>query len=151
MARGRGGGQPSGGHRGRCRNPLIRTGQAGGGAAMTICNRQRGSALLIALVVAALAALIATAVLERARQGLARSEALLATERSWQYASGMTWLAEKMLREALAEGADPAALGDGWSAPFDVPGGMVVGRWSGSVVGFYVNVLGRTRRYMDAA
>src|SRR5690625_5250837 len=143
MARGRRGSQPSGGHRGCCGNPHIRSGQAGGGAAMSVCNRQRGSALLIALVVAALAALIATELLERARQGLARSEALLATERSWQYASGMTWLAEKMLREALAEDADPAALGGGWSAPFDVPGGMVQGRLQDQQARFNVNEIGR--------
>lgn len=90
--------------------------------------RQRGSALLIALVTAALAAVVATTLLERGQRSLARSEALFATERSWQYARGMSALAERMLEQALAEGADPSSLDDRWTAPFDVPGGMVQGR-----------------------
>ena len=33
-----------------------------------------------------------------------------------------------MLEQALVEGADPAALDGSWTAPFDVPGGLVQGR-----------------------
>src|SRR5699024_243353 len=99
-----------------------------GGAAVSAPVRQRGSALLIALIAAALAAVIATALLERGQRALARSEALLATERSWQYAQGMSILAERMLKKAMAEGAQASALDGSWTAPFQVPGGMVQGR-----------------------
>ncbi|MDZ7791973.1 MAG: type II secretion system minor pseudopilin GspK [Xanthomonadales bacterium] len=95
---------------------------------MSAAGRQRGSALLIALITAALAAVIATVMLERGQRSLARSEALLATERSWQYARGMSIMARRMLEQALAEGADASTLDDTWTAPFDVPGGMVQGR-----------------------
>jgi general secretion pathway protein K len=95
---------------------------------MRVPAGQRGSALLIALITAALAAVIATLLLERGQRALARSEALLATERAWQYAQGMSVLAERMLERAMAEGADPAALDGSWTAPFQVPGGMVQGR-----------------------
>jgi len=95
---------------------------------MIMLQRQRGSALLIALLAAALAMVIATTLLERGQRSLARSEALLATERSWQYARGMSVLARRMLEQAVAEGADPSTLEDSWTAPFQVPGGLVQGR-----------------------
>jgi general secretion pathway protein K len=97
-------------------------------AAVRSPSGQRGSALLIALVTAALAAVIATVLLERGQRSLARSEALLATERSWQYAQGMSVLARSMLEQAMAEGADASVLDGSWTAPFQVPGGMVQGR-----------------------
>jgi general secretion pathway protein K len=104
-------------------------------------NRQRGSALLIALITAALAAVIATALLERGQRSLARSEALLAQERSWQYAEGMTLLATELLRQAQAEGADPEALDGSWTAPFQVPGGVVQGRLVDQGARFNLNAL----------
>lgn len=102
---------------------------------------QRGGALLIALVAAALAAVMATALLERGQRSLARSEALFDAERSWQYAHGMAALGERMLRQALAEGADPAVLDGSWTAPFDVPGGMVQGRLIDQGARFNLNAL----------
>ncbi|NBB69987.1 MAG: type II secretion system minor pseudopilin GspK [Alphaproteobacteria bacterium] len=109
---------------------------------MTAPKRQRGSALLIALITAALAAVIATALLERGQRSLARSEALLATERSWQYAQGMSVLARSMLQRALSEGADTSALDGNWTAPFQVPGGMVRGRLIDQGARFNLNALG---------
>lgn len=108
---------------------------------MSALGRQGGSALLIALITAALAAVIATVMLERGQRSLARSEALLATERSWQYARGMSVLAERMLEQAMAEGADPSALDGSWTAPFDVPGGMVQGRLADQHALFNLNAL----------
>src|SRR5690554_1753704 len=104
-------------------------------------GRQRGSALLIALLAAALASLIALSLLEAAQRTLSRSEALIASERSWQYAQGMSALAERMLEQALVEGADPAALDGSWTAPFDVPGGMVQGRLIDQAACFNLNAL----------
>lgn len=108
---------------------------------MSAPARQRGTALLVALVAAALAAVIATALLERGQRSLARGEAMLASERSWQYARGMDALAERMLEQARSEGADPAALDDQWTAPFDVPGGMVQGRLVDQGARFNLNAL----------
>lgn len=108
---------------------------------MSGLRRQRGSALLVALITAALAAVIATAMLERGQRSLARSEALLASERSWQYARGMSILAERMLEQAMAEGADPSALDGSWTAPFQVPGGMVQGRLVDQGALFNLNAL----------
>ncbi len=97
---------------------------------------------MIALVTAALAAVIATVMLERGQRSLARSEALLATERSWQYARGMSIMARRMLEQALAEGADASTLDDTWTAPFNVPGGMVQGRLVDQGALFNLNALG---------
>lgn len=104
-------------------------------------SRQRGSALLIALIAAALAAVIAASVLERAQRSLATTEALLATERSWQYADGMAVLAERMLRQALADGLDASMASGGWTVPFEVPGGHVQGRLIDLGGRFNVNAL----------
>ncbi len=104
-------------------------------------STQRGSALLIALLAAALASVIALGLLEAGQRALARSEALIASERSWQYAQGMSLLAERMLDQALAEGADPTALDGSWTAPFDVPGGMIQGRLMDQAARFNVNAL----------
>ncbi len=108
---------------------------------MSAPARQRGSALLIALIAAALAAVIATAMLEHGQRSLARSEALLATERSWQYAQGMSILAQRMLKKAMAEGARASALDGSWTAPFQVPGGMVQGRLADQGALFNLNSL----------
>ncbi|WP_376697374.1 type II secretion system minor pseudopilin GspK [Wenzhouxiangella sp. EGI_FJ10305] len=104
-------------------------------------ERQRGSALLIALITAALAAVIATVMLERGQRSMARSEALLASERSWQYARGMSVLAERMLEQAMDEGANSSVLDGSWTAPFNVPGGMVQGRLSDLGARFNLNAL----------
>jgi general secretion pathway protein K len=104
-------------------------------------GHQRGSALLLALITAALAAVIATVMLERGQRSLARSEAMLSTERSWQYAQGMSLLARRMLQQAMAEGEDPAALDGSWTAPFQVPGGMVQGRLLDQGALFNLNAL----------
>jgi general secretion pathway protein K len=102
---------------------------------------QRGSALLIALLAAAIAALVATAVLERGQRSLARSEALLASERAWQLARGMEALAAARLRQAMSDRVDPAALDGTWTAPFQVPGGMVQGRIVDQQARFNLNAL----------
>lgn len=113
---------------------------------MSQLSRQRGSALLIALVAAALAAVIATAMLERGQRSLARGEALLASERAWQYARGMEILAGNKLHEALAQGADPGVLDNSWTVPFEVPGGMVQGRVLDQGGRFNLNALAHSDR-----
>lgn len=103
---------------------------------------QRGSALLIALVAVALAAVLAVGLVERSQRDLARTQALLANERSWQYAMGMEALAERALTRALADGLDPAALSGAWTEPFAVPGGHVQARLLDLSGRFNLNALG---------
>ncbi|QKK01832.1 MAG: type II secretion system minor pseudopilin GspK [Pseudomonadota bacterium] len=104
-------------------------------------SRQDGSALLLALVAAALAAVLAVGLVERAQRSLARTEALVAAERGWQYARGMDEIAVALLRRARSEGIDPALLDGAWSQPFEVPGGVVQGRLIDQNARFNVNAL----------
>ncbi len=105
-------------------------------------HHQRGSALLIALVAAALASVIALGLIERGQGSLARTQALLDTERSFQYALGMDLLARDLIDQALSDGVDPALLNGTWTPPFDVPGGLVQGRLLDQAARFNVNALG---------
>ncbi|MFW5815525.1 MAG: type II secretion system minor pseudopilin GspK [Wenzhouxiangella sp.] len=104
-------------------------------------HRQRGSALLIALVAVALATVLAVGLLERAQRAMARTEAVIAGERAYQYALAMEALVKRTMERARAEGLD-AALADGaWTAPFDVPGGQVQGRLLDQQGRFNLNAL----------
>lgn len=89
---------------------------------------QRGVALLIALVVAALAALLAVGAIDRLSLDTGRSRAILQSEQSFQYAQGMEHLAWRMIREALETGETGRNFDGAWSSPFEVPGGHVLGR-----------------------
>lgn len=112
---------------------------------------QRGAALLIALVAVALATLLALGLLERAQRSMARTEALIAVERSNQYVLGMDALAASALARARAEGMDASAIDGAWTEPFEVPGGFVQGRLLDQQGRFNLNALaspeaGRARR-----
>lgn len=103
--------------------------------------RQRGAALLIALVVAALASILALDVIERGQSTMARTQALLDTERAYQYALGMDLLARDLIDQARAEGADPEMLNGNWTPVFQVPGGRVQGRLLDQQARFNLNAL----------
>ncbi|QOC23139.1 type II secretion system minor pseudopilin GspK [Wenzhouxiangella sp. AB-CW3] len=104
-------------------------------------DRQRGGALLIALLAVALATVIAVALIERGQQGMARTEALLISERAWQYARGMESLAAETIRRAQGGEVDPTVLDGTWTEPFEVPGGFVQGRLIDQQARFNVNAL----------
>ncbi|MEE4297747.1 MAG: type II secretion system minor pseudopilin GspK [Wenzhouxiangella sp.] len=91
-------------------------------------RHQNGSALLIALVAVALATVIAVSLLERAQSGMARTEAVMANERSYQFALGMNALVQDALAQARAEGLSASSMSGVWTPPYDVPGGYVQGR-----------------------
>jgi len=91
-------------------------------------HRQAGAALLIALLTVALASILAISLVERAQRDLARTEALVAAERSWQLAGGMEGLARDWIRQSREAGLAGERLDGQWSTPFPVPGGLVVGR-----------------------
>lgn len=90
--------------------------------------RQRGAALLIALLAVALAVLLATELVERSQRDVARTTAVVDAERAWQFAEGVEGLARDWIRRQREMGSQ-ALLPDGqWSEPFMVPGGSVRGR-----------------------
>lgn len=105
------------------------------------CARQGGAALLIALLVVALAALLATELVERSQRDVARTAAVVDAERAWQFAEGMEGLARDWIRRRRE--ADPRMpLPDGqWSEPFMVPGGAVRGRMFARDGRFNLNAL----------
>lgn len=114
--------------------------------------RQRGAALLIALLAVALAALLAVELVERSQRDIARTTAVVDAERAWQFAEGMEGLARDWIRRQREAGA-PAGRPDGqWSEPFPVPGGSVRGRMFARDGRFNLNALaGRDpSRAMDA-
>lgn len=102
---------------------------------------QRGAALLIALIAVALASVMAMGLVERSQRALARTEALVATERSWQYARGMQALVAETLRRARSGEIDPTVLDGTWSEPYEVPGGVIQGRLLDRSGRFNVNAL----------
>jgi general secretion pathway protein K len=95
---------------------------------VTAPSRQRGAALLIALLVVALAATMATALVERGQADLARAQAIADSERAWQYASGLEALARDWIRRQREAGAPEALVEGQWSEPLPVPGGTVRAR-----------------------
>ncbi|MGK7294673.1 MAG: type II secretion system minor pseudopilin GspK [Candidatus Wenzhouxiangella sp. M2_3B_020] len=89
---------------------------------------QRGAALLIALLAVALAAVMATALVERGQRDVARTAAVFNGERAWQYAEGMEALARDWIGRRNEAGIPGNLLDGQWSEPFPVPGGSVRGR-----------------------
>ena len=114
--------------------------------------RQRGAALLIALLAVALAVLLATELVERTQRDVARTTAVVDAERAWQFAEGIEGLARDWIRRQRQ--ADPIArLPDGqWSEPFMVPGGSLRGRMFALDGRFNLNALasGDPARAADA-
>jgi general secretion pathway protein K len=103
--------------------------------------RQRGAALLIALVVAALASLLALSVIERGQSTLARTQALLDSERAYQYALGMELLALDLIDRARAEGNATELLNGTWTPVYALPGGRIQGRVLDQQARFNLNAL----------
>lgn len=93
-------------------------------------DHQRGTALLIALVVVALASVLGVMLVERSQSTLARAQAMSDRAQVDQLATGMALLAERGLAEALAAEARQGRKVDvsQWTPPYQVPGGMISGR-----------------------
>jgi len=90
-------------------------------------QRQRGAALLIALLTVALAALLASELLVVSQRDLARTRLLVESARAGQLAAGLDGLAREWIRRQREAGPDRASDGR-WSETFPVPGGFVRGR-----------------------
>lgn len=103
--------------------------------------RQRGAALLIALLAVTLAVLLATELVERSQRDVARTTAVVDAERAWQFAEGVEGLARDWIRRQRQAGPG-VRLPDGqWSEPFMVPGGSVRGRMLARDGRFNLNAL----------
>lgn len=103
--------------------------------------RQHGAALVIALLAVALAALLATGLIECSQRDLARTTGVVNAERAWQYAEGMKGLARNWIRRQRESGVGAALLDGRWSQPFAVPGGSVRGRMLARDGRFNLNAL----------
>jgi general secretion pathway protein K len=109
---------------------------------VTGSSRQRGAALLIALLAVALAATMATGLVERGQTDVARAQAIATSERAWQYAAGLDALARDWIRRQREPGASAVMPSAGeWSQPLPVPTGSVQARVVDLGGGFNLNAL----------
>lgn len=93
-------------------------------------RRQRGVALLAALLAVALAAVLFAALLDTGESTRARTRNALRAEQTWQLARGMEMWAESILLRDQQAGDEFDARGDGWGQPIPpipIPGGQVSG------------------------
>jgi general secretion pathway protein K len=89
--------------------------------------RQRGVALLVALLVVALATILVAALLDRGELGAARTRNLLRGEQAEAYAQGLELYAEQVLLLADQQGG-PDTNASPWALPLPpqpVPGGVI--------------------------
>ncbi|HET8691570.1 MAG TPA: type II secretion system minor pseudopilin GspK [Steroidobacteraceae bacterium] len=79
--------------------------------------RQRGIALLTAIVVVAIATVLAVHIGTRAALDLRRTQGLVALDQGWQVALGAEAWAAEALAEDLEESPDSDHLGEAWAQP----------------------------------
>lgn len=101
----------------------------GRGNRMRAGRRERGVALITALLVVSLATIAAAAVASAGFQALSRTQLLLDSERAWWYAQGMeSWAVSILAREGAETEIDH--LGEVWARqvpPLPVEGGALQG------------------------
>ncbi|MET0227025.1 MAG: type II secretion system minor pseudopilin GspK [Dokdonella sp.] len=91
-------------------------------------QRQRGVALLVALLVVALAVILIAALLDRGELAFARTRNALRSEQADAYAQGLEIYAAQILREAQDEQRQPDTNHSPWALPLPpqpVPGGLM--------------------------
>lgn len=94
-------------------------------------SRQRGVALLAAIVVIALATVLVVALLDQGEHSRARSRNALRAEQTWQLALGVEYWAMQALRRDYEARPEFDAPGDDWTLPLppiDLPGGQLIGQ-----------------------
>ena len=95
---------------------------------MSAPARQRGIALLVALLVVALAAVLIAGLLDRGELALARTRNVLRAEQADAYAQGLEAYAAKVLLKDLDEEGEADGNADIWATPLppqQVPGGVI--------------------------
>lgn len=113
--------------------------------------RQRGAALLIALLAVTLATLLAVGLIERSQRDVARTTGIVNAERAWQFAAGVEGLARDWIRRQREADAGASMLDGQWSQPFSVPGGSVRGRMLARDGRFNLNALANSDPALAAA
>lgn len=94
-------------------------------------RRQRGIALLTAVLAVALAVVLVAALLEAGAASRARSAHVQRGEQAWQLLLGMEAWAQRALRDEQAAQPGVDSFSDAWAQPLppiEVPGGQVGGR-----------------------
>lgn len=94
------------------------------------CRRQRGAALIIALLAVALATVSAVALTSRQHFDIRRTANILLVDQAWLYALGAESLAHKVLERDARE-SETGHLGEMWAMvmpPLPIEGGSVQGR-----------------------
>jgi general secretion pathway protein K len=94
----------------------------------TFPQRQRGVALLVALLVVALAVILIAALLDRGELALARTRNVLRTEQAEAYAQGLEIYAAQILLATQGQGQGTDTNASPWAQPLPpqpVPGGMI--------------------------
>jgi general secretion pathway protein K len=98
---------------------------------MSTPSRQRGVALLAAIVVIALATVLVVGLLDRGEQSRARTRNVLRAEQTWQLAHGVELWAASVLRRDLEQSRGLDARGEAWGQPMPpiaLPGGTLTGQ-----------------------
>ena len=91
-------------------------------------SRQRGVALLVALLVVALAVILVAALLDRGELALARTRNVLRGEQAEAYALGLDTYAAQVLKATHGVSSDPDTNASPWAVPLPaqpVPGGVI--------------------------
>ncbi|MEP7042218.1 MAG: type II secretion system minor pseudopilin GspK [Dokdonella sp.] len=91
-------------------------------------HRQRGVALLVALLVVALAVILIAALLDRGELAFARTRNLLRSEQADAYAQGLEIYAAQILFKTESEQRGPDSNRSPWALPLppqQVPGGLI--------------------------
>ena len=91
-------------------------------------SRQRGVALLVALLVVALAVILVAALLDRGELALARTRNVLRGEQAEAYALGLDTYAAQVLALTHSTASEPDTNASPWAAPLPaqpVPGGVI--------------------------
>ncbi|MBE5314413.1 MAG: type II secretion system minor pseudopilin GspK [Xanthomonadales bacterium] len=94
-------------------------------------QRQRGVALIVAVLVLAIAAVIVVGLLDAGEIAQARTRNSLRAEQTWQLQRGLEAWAAQALREDQRAEPNVDAFDDLWAQPLpplDIPGGRIVGR-----------------------
>ncbi|MFN3842090.1 MAG: type II secretion system minor pseudopilin GspK [Rehaibacterium terrae] len=94
-------------------------------------RRQRGVALIVAMLAVALAVLLVAGLLDRGEASRAQLRDHWRAEQGWQLMAGLEAWAAEILREHAARSGGVDALGDAWAQPMppvDIPGARITGR-----------------------
>ncbi len=93
-------------------------------------TRQRGVALLAAVLVVALATILIAGLLDRGRIGQARALQYSRTAQAYAYQQGLELWAARLLRDDVASGSGTDHLAEAWAQPMppvDIPEGRIFG------------------------